>query len=78
MSICIDCKKGALECEWMFRLRKVKGWTAKKVRNKDFVTYDVEDCPNFEKNRPNTRYRRSREEIEVDKMMAKSRRMEAR
>ncbi len=63
MSICIDCKKGAHECEWLFRLRVVKGWSAKKVRCGEFVTYDVQRCPNFEKNRPNKRIRRTRQEI---------------
>ena len=56
MSICIDCKKGADECSWLFKLRPVKGWEAKKVKCTDFVTYDVKSCPNFEENRK-TEYR---------------------
>lgn len=67
MSICIDCKKGANECSWLFRLRPVRGWSAKKVRCTDFVTYDVEACPNFEQNRRLKRKRRTRNEIEADK-----------
>ncbi len=66
MSICIDCKKGADECSWLFRLRPVKGWDAKKVRCADFVTYDVISCPNFEQNRKNTRRRRTNKEIAKD------------
>ena len=63
MSICLDCKKGADECEWLFRLRPVKGWSAKKVRCSDFVTYEVMSCPNFEQNRTNRRRRRTNREI---------------
>lgn len=70
MSICIDCKKGAHECEWLFRLKPVKGWSAKKVKSNGFVTYEVSGCPSFEKNRPNVRYRRSRAEIEEDRKIA--------
>ncbi len=65
MSICIDCKKGADECSWLFRLRPVKGWSAKKVRCSGFLTYDVEACPNFEPNRKNTRTRRTKKQIEA-------------
>ena len=64
MSICIDCKKGADECSWLFKLRPVKGWEAKKVKCTDFVTYDVKSCPNFEENRKMKRVRRTRREIE--------------
>lgn len=67
MSICIDCKKGALECEWMFRLKQVNGWKAKKVKNDGFVTYDVKECPNFEKNRSYVRVRRTKKEIESER-----------
>ena len=66
MSICIDCKKGADECSWLFRLRPVKGWCAKKVRTAGFVTYDVQSCPNFEQNRPNIRMRRTNKELAKD------------
>lgn len=72
MSICIDCKKGADECSWLFRLRPVKGWDAKKVRCADFVTYDVMSCPNFEQNRKHTRRRRTNDEILKEKKLFKN------
>lgn len=68
VSICIDCKRGANECEWLFKLKKVKGWEAKKVRNKDFVTYDVMKCPNFQKNRLSKRKRRTKEQMKLDRL----------
>lgn len=70
MSICIDCKKGADECSWLFRLRPVKGWSAKKVRCSGFLTYDVEACPNFEQNRKNARIRRTKKEIAASKKVS--------
>ena len=62
MSICIDCKRGANECEWLFRLHPIPGWKAKKVRCGSFVTYDVAECPFFEKNRPYRRVGRAKKE----------------
>jgi hypothetical protein len=63
MSICIDCKKGADECEWLFRLRPVPGWKARKVRCGNFVTFDVKECPHYEKNRAHRRIRRTKKEL---------------
>lgn len=72
MSICIDCKKGADECEWLFRLRPVKGWEAKKVRCSGFITYEVTGCPNYEKNRENKRRRRTKIELAAQRQMQAS------
>lgn len=63
VSICIDCKRGANECEWLFRLHPIPGWKATKVRCGSFVTYDVAECPFFVKNRPYRRVRRTKKEL---------------
>ncbi len=49
-NICIDCARTCLECEWLARLKPVKGWTAKKKKYKSGgYSYNVTECPKFKK-----------------------------
>lgn len=51
-SLCMDCARGASECEWMRRLKPIEGWRAQLVEYREqhgrrTYTYHVINCPRF-------------------------------
>ena len=52
-NICVNCDTEVFKnCPWVLYGEPIEGWTAKKVHNKHFDTYQITACPKFKNQNP--------------------------
>lgn len=54
-SLCWRCKRATGFCSWSREFEPVKGWTAEKTITGTMESYEVKQCPLFEKNKRSMR-----------------------